>query len=85
MVWVGEINLLSDVSKIPAHNLLIQISKRENNPFEKKLEKLYEKFMTISKNVKLTNVNEEYFWTDRKVYYPRLKNLEKYVIQWLTK
>jgi uncharacterized protein len=80
---MGKINLLNDIVPSARHILLIQISPKENMPFEKGIQQIHAKYKTHHSDVELMNVQEDHFWKDGKVYSPRKINLQNTVTSWL--
>jgi len=63
--------------------LLLQVSKRKNQPIEKRLEELYEKYKGTINKIELLNMTADYFWADNKVYNAQATNIQDAIIRWL--
>lgn len=77
------VNLLNDIVPKARHILLAQISPKENMPFEKGIQELHAKYKAQHSDVELTNVQEDHFWKDGKIYTPLKINLQNAVTRWL--
>lgn len=80
------INLLTNSSiSIPANVLILNLSNKENQPIEEKINNLYQKYKTKIKEADLINVKEDYFWKDNKIYNPESENIQEEILNWIRK
>lgn len=80
---MAAINLLKDLPPHARHILLVQVSQKVNMPFEKGIQELHAKYKTPHSDVELTNVKEDHFWKDGKIYSPQKRTLQDAIICWL--
>jgi len=82
---IKAIDLLDHSLNVSQNALLVQVSRKENQPDDEKMKMLYTKCKSINSNSELLNVKEDYFWTDTKMYNPRTENIQETVVSWLSK
>ena len=80
---IETINLLTKPLGVPPNVLILQVSKKENQPIEDKIVKLHMKYKGQNNKAKLLNVQEDHFWTDTKMYNPHVRNVQEAVMKWL--
>jgi hypothetical protein len=80
---ISAIDLIADNVIPPRNVLLLQVSKRQNQPLEKKLSQLHSIYSESRSTAQLLIVQEDYFWTDVKVYNPYASNLDQTILCWL--
>jgi uncharacterized protein len=80
---MAEIHLLNSVLPNAQHILLVQISPKENIPFEKGIQDLYSQYSIKNIDVELKCVQEDYFWKDAKVYTSQKIDLQNTIANWL--
>ena len=78
-----SIDLLSSPGPVAKKALLVQISRKENEPMEKGLAAVHSKWAELNGQTELVSVRENFFWQDQKIYQPRAGNLEEAVLGWL--
>jgi exosortase A-associated hydrolase 2 len=81
---IETINLLTKPLGAPPNVLILRVSKKENQPIEDEIAKLYMKYRDQYDSAKLLNVKEDLFWTDTKIYNPQAKNVQESVVNWLS-
>lgn len=80
---IEAISLLTNALVAPKNVLIVQVSKKKNQPFDEKYEQLYRKYKGESEATELLNVKEDFFWTDTKMYNPKAKNIQEALLGWL--
>ena len=80
---IVSINLLAQSLYYPPNVLMLQVSMKEKQPFAEGIKNLFIKYKTESDGIELLNVQEDYFWTDTKMYNPHIRNIEEAVVKWL--
>ena len=80
---IKTINLLTEPLVSPQNILILQVSRKENQPIEEGIEKLFIKYKAKSDEKELLNAKEDYFWTDTKMYNSHVRNVQEAIVKWL--
>jgi exosortase A-associated hydrolase 2 len=80
---IAQINLLELPLNLPQNTLLIQVTKKETQPYEKDLNSFYLSCKQTGISVKLLSVCDSFFWTEAKKYIPKCNNLQDTIANWI--
>jgi exosortase A-associated hydrolase 2 len=84
-VHMDSINLLREPVPSAANILIIPVLRNEKQPIEGSLNELLSIYRKAGKSVDMLPVQEDYFWTDTKLYKPALPVIQKTICDWLKK
>lgn len=76
------INLMTTSASLQ-NILIIQVSRKENQPIGEEISALHMKYEAKSRRADLLSVKEEFFWTDTKMYSPQSRNIQEVVMNFL--
>jgi exosortase A-associated hydrolase 2 len=80
---IDSINLLKQPIPSAANILIIPVIRNEKQPIESSLKELLGLYRKAGRNVGMVPVQEDYFWTDTKLYKPFIQVVQKTICDWL--
>jgi exosortase A-associated hydrolase 2 len=82
---IDSVNLLKVQPPSADNILIIPVIRKEKQPVEGSLNELVSIYRNAGKNVSMVPLQEDFFWTDTKLYKPSLPVIQEAIIDWLKK